>query len=224
MRRVRCEYCKKRFDGSVEKCPFCGTEHVAYKEGDSRLTWFRAHRYSVQNAPFMRFLARVIDVLLVVLLLEALFGRFLANYMGGTTALQILLPASALFQTLLEPIFLAQWGYTPGKRVLNIAVRNLAGEKKTFLDYFRRSFSVFFWGFGLLLPVVSLFTLYFSYVRVSHGEPTHWDENKETIVLQKKFSIWFAIIAVALIVVECYLFFELSHQIFSFHDSMIRNQ
>lgn len=222
MKMVRCDYCRKKFDCTKEECPHCGTKRIVYNEGDSRLVWFQAHRYSSQKAPFTRFLARVIDVLLLVLFTEFFFGPLLSRYMGGTMALQILVPIGTLLQLLFEPLCMTLWGYTPGKRILNIAVRNREGEKKSFAEYFRRSFMALFWGFGFLLPVVSLFTLYFSYVRVSHGEPTRWDEDENTIVLQKKFNLVVGILAVVVILLECFLFFNLSHEIFSFHDSMIR--
>lgn len=225
MRKMRrCTYCRKKFERTLEECPHCGTAHILYHEGDSRLTWFRAHGYTVQRAPFVRFLARVIDGLLFVLLLELVLGPLLSRFMGGTVALQILIPLGFVFEILLEPFFLTYLGYTPGKRILNIAVRDKVGEKLVFSDALRRSLSVFYWGFGLLLPVVSLFTLYFSYVRVAHDEPARWDEDKDVLVLQKKFNLLLGLLAVAVIAVECLIFFNLSHEIFSFHDSMIRKQ
>lgn len=222
MKTVRCKYCKKKFSADEEKCPFCGTEHAVFHQGDSRLKWFEAHEYSVQNAPFVRFLARVIDILLSVLLLEILLGPLLARYMGGTTALQILIPLGLVFQILTEPFFMIRFGFTIGKKVLGIAVRDLNGELKSFSGYFIRSLLVLIWGFGFLLPGISLFTLYFSYVRIANGEATKWDEDKETLVLQKKFDFFAVALAIVLIVLGCIAIFNFSHEIFSFHDSMIR--
>jgi len=222
MRTVRCKYCKKKFPADVEQCPFCGTERVVFHQGDSQLTWFKAHDYSVQSAPFVRFLARIIDILLSVLLIEVLLGPFLARYMGGVTALQILVPTGLVFQLLTEPFFMARFGYTLGKRLLGIAIRNRNGEKLSLVECFKRSLSVLLWGFGFLLPGISLFTLYFSYVRIANNEPSRWDENTDTLVLQRKFDLFTVLLALVLIALGCVAVFELSHEIFSFHDSMIR--
>lgn len=223
MKTKRCLYCKKRFDSEEEKCPFCGTERVVYKNGDSKLRWYESRQYAVRNAPFMRFLARCIDVLLHLLLVVLAFGPLVAPLMGGTTALQILILVAVFLSHLTEPVLMTTLGYTFGKRVLNIAVRNKSGEKLTFVENIKRSFGVLFWGFGLTAPLISIFTLYFSYVRVSHNEPTRWDEDKDIVVLQKKFDILVVLLAIVLIVLMCDIFFKLSRGMFSFHDSMIRN-
>ena len=132
------------------------------------------------------------------------------------------MPFGLVFQLLTEPFFMARFGYTLGKRILGIAIRNCNGEKLSLIEYFKRSLSVLLWGFGFLLPGISLFTLYFSYVRIANNEPARWDEDKDTLVLQRRFDLFVVLLAIALVVLGCVAVFELSHEIFSFHDSMIR--
>lgn len=223
MKKVtRCSYCKKRFDFSETRCPYCGTEHVRYHDGDSALTWFKAHHYSTQGAPFLRFLARVLDVLLTVLVLEVCLGSLLARYMGGTNALQLLLFAGTVCEILVEPIFLSVFGYTLGKRLFGIAVRNRNGEKLTFFCAFLRAVGVLFYGLGILAPVISLFTLYFSYMRVSHHEPARWDENRDIAVFHKKKNVLLFVLGIVCIALLCWGVFYVSRATFSFYDSMIR--
>ena len=222
MKMKKCLYCKKKFDANATECPFCGTKRIVYREGDSALKWYESRHYSVQNAPFMRFLARGVDVLLHLLLIVIFIGPILAPKMGGITALQILIPLSILLTHLTEPVLMTLFGYTLGKRLLNIAVRNEAGERMGLAENIKRSFGVLFWGLGLTAPLVSIFTLYFSYVRVAHNEPTRWDEDKNTLVLQKHYNLFVVAIGLAVAVLACVAFFKLSRGMFSFHDSMIR--
>ncbi len=222
MKMKRCLYCKKKFDSEVAVCPFCGTERVVYKDGDSKLKWFESRQYAVRNAPFMRLMARCFDILLHLLVLELAVGPYLAPKMGGVAVLQVLIPASVFLAHFSEPILMTFFGYTAGKRLFNIAVRNETGEKLTFVENIKRSFGVLFWGFGLTIPLVSIFTLYFSYVRVAHDEPTRWDEGKGTLVLQKRFHLLLALIGTVAVVLMCIAFFKLSRELFSFHDSLIR--
>lgn len=127
-----------------------------------------------QIRPWVRYWARMIDLLLFSLLLGFVIGIIYPPVLEiNDTLLGIILLFVYVF---VEPIMLTSWGTTPGKALLRVRLRKSTGDKPTYSEALSRSFSVWLRGFGLGIPLVSLITLITSYNKLTKKRITTWDE------------------------------------------------
>ena len=125
--------------------------------------------------PWIRLWARSIDLLILGLVVSIIMA-----YLTPTLFIEFKIVHSLLvlfLWFLIEPFVLSTWGTTVGKYLLNISVLDLNGCKPTLNNAFSRSFWVWCAGYGFGVPIVSLFTLYFSYQRLNNSGTTRWDKN-----------------------------------------------
>ena len=127
-----------------------------------------------QICPWVRYLARMMDILLFGLLSGLVLGIVYPPALGiNDTLLGIILLFIYVF---VEPIMLTSWGTTPGKAFLRVRLRKSTGDKPTFAEALSRSFSVWLRGFGLGIPLVSLITLITAYNKLTKNGITTWDK------------------------------------------------
>lgn len=127
--------------------------------------------------PWRRFLARMLDHSLCILLLDAFLVLGLRFTFGDdllSTLVQDYLAWGVQF--LLEPLLLATWGTTPGKWIFGLKVRNAHGGKLTFGEAAARLAVLFRYGEGWGIPIYQLYRNYKSYRACSDGEVLPWDE------------------------------------------------
>jgi hypothetical protein len=110
--------------------------------------------------PGVRFTARAIDWLLIWIAVGLLAPRLL-----------VLTP---LIWCPIEAWLLSRWGFTPGKWLLGIAVRDQEGRRPTFHDAFRRAAAVWTYGAGAYTPF-GLATAVMAYAQVKRKVPAYWD-------------------------------------------------
>ena len=110
--------------------------------------------------PGLRLVARLIDWLLVFLLIA------------------LALPRAAVLLSFLwfpvEALLLSRWGFTPGKWLLRIAVRDREGRRLAFREAFRRSALVWAYGVGADTPF-GLATAVLAYDGLKRKGTTYWD-------------------------------------------------
>lgn len=131
----------------------------------------------VVRHPWRRYLARLLDHSLCILLLNALLVLTL-RFTFGEGVLNTLVQNYLAWgvQFLLEPLFLSTWGTTPGKWIFGLKVRNADGGKLTFREAAARLSDLFWYGEGWSLPGYQLYRNYKSYRACSDGEILPWDE------------------------------------------------
>lgn len=131
----------------------------------------------VVRHPWRRYLARLLDHSLCVLLLDALLV-FTLRFTFGEGLLITLVQSYLAWgvQFLLEPHFLSTWGTTPGKWIFGLKVRNAHGGKLTFREAAARLSALFGYGEGWCLPGYQLYRNYKSYRACDDGEILPWDE------------------------------------------------
>lgn len=137
-----------------------------------------------------RFLARSFDVgwegILVVGALSFLVGYLsvelgLATVSGVTQWSRqpgnLLLVALACFPITLafDAVVYTVLGNTPGKALLGLRVINFDGKPLNFLAYAQRNARMWFSGYALGLPLLSLFTVAWQAYRLDRGEPAYYD-------------------------------------------------
>ena len=86
------------------------------------------------------------------------------------------LAVSFFLVVLLEAVSIALWGTTPGKALLRVRLRRRDGGRLTFRGSVERAFRVFVVGEGMLLPVVVVVCMAFSFQRLMSRGLTWWDE------------------------------------------------
>ncbi|MET1113921.1 MAG: RDD family protein [Comamonas sp.] len=81
----------------------------------------------------------------------------------------------------LEAGVFAFFGTTPGKSLLGVEVMTLDGQPLTPTQYLRRQLGVFWFGFALGLPIISLIAMVSHGLSLQMGEPTPYDVNRFTV-------------------------------------------
>lgn len=164
--------------------------------------------------PWVRFWARMLDIMLYSTILALLFPinanfsyltfKHLAfpwhQFIHQLAAWGLLSLAAYI---LFESILLAVCGTTLGKWLFKISLRDAQSQTLSFVTALKRTFLVYFRGFALLLPFISLITLIYAYAALSSSHTTSWDKECHTTISHQR--VGFLRIVVFLI-----LFFALS--------------
>jgi uncharacterized RDD family membrane protein YckC len=119
--------------------------------------------------PWTRFGARLVDQALTLLVLGAILVAIDPHLVDASAALVLPLGIP------IEAALLASWGYTPGKWLMRVTVRDALGRKLRFGQALRRGAAV--WTFGLAFnQSISWVTGLMSFRRLRRRGSTYWDE------------------------------------------------
>jgi len=143
--------------------------------------------------PKIRFLARFFDY--------ALFIFFLATvryFITGSTDVirhESFIPIQFFIWIPLEALLLYVWGTTPGKFFLKTKIIPKKRIKLDYMSALKRSFNVWFRGFGMGIPVINILCLMVAYQRLNFLQMTSWDRDEQTIVTHYPVGQWRIILA-----------------------------
>jgi uncharacterized RDD family membrane protein YckC len=137
--------------------------------------------------PWPRYWARFIDVSIEIgalsfilgMLAPSLFqsgGIFDSNGPAKNLAGIVLLPVALVVDALLYSLL----GNSLGKLILGIRVRHEDGRRLSLAAYLARNFRLYFYGLGIGIPLISLFTLISSHRRAARGELMSWDQANDS--------------------------------------------
>lgn len=186
-------------DGLV--CPFCATDM-------QRVNYY----------PWRRFLARWVDLILIMLgwtlLMALVLGAMLPSY-SESVAFQksiqffghplIAYPLMAALYILSEAGILSILGNTPGKKLYRIRLDYAGGIKPGFRVALRRTFMVWTVGMGFLAPVVNLYAFYMGHKRLSRTGVTLWDAEGDFQVSHQSwgflYTVWVVVVSALLYLV-----------------------
>ena len=132
------------------------------------------HRLS-QIKPGVRFFARYIDYMLFSFLFILLLSYFIPAFDFDEVIFGIL---SLFIWVFVETLLLITWGTTPGKWLLNIKIKTNDNKKPSLGLVFKRSIKVWFFGLGIGLPFITLFTLFCAYFELNKNKKTTWDQSE----------------------------------------------
>lgn len=93
------------------------------------------------------------------------------------------------FVFLLDALIYGIFKNTPSKALNGIRVTTASGTRLTFAEYLSRNFAVWFSGFGLGIPIVTIFTALAQYRRLVAGKPASYDEKMEYQVIRSNPGI-----------------------------------
>ncbi len=158
----------------------------------------------VRPRPWTRFWARIIDMGIfttLVLFLANVTGLYdtttLADPSQGNLAIQLAIPAAWIF---VEATLLFYFGTTPGKWLLAI---RLGREDKAPLGLgqaYRRSLSVWWRGYGIGLPPLSVLAFALSYMTLTTQDKTIWDAREDLRVEHGQVSTPATLIGTAIVI------------------------
>lgn len=129
--------------------------------------------------PWRRFFARWLDLFLYGVLWSA-FGMLVLRFNPPGGVFFGLLGRYLNYGTMLvvEPLLLSTWGYTPGKWIFGLQVKDIRGGKPTWTDALARTWGVFAKGEGFGIPIYNLYRYYKSYRACMDCETLPWEEER----------------------------------------------
>lgn len=152
-------------------------EMVRLEQGGVRFQSVERDALPTVNHPWRRFFARSLDFSLCRLLLDAVLALGFRTTAGDGLMWDLLMAYLTWgVQFLLEPLLLSTWGFTPGKWLFGLAVRNADGGKLTFSQAFGRLSALFGRGEGWGIPFYALYRNYKSMRALEEGEVLLWEE------------------------------------------------
>ncbi len=161
---------------------------------------------STYPRPWIRYFARMIDmwfgVILIaiawVILSPTTYDRILVDNGNDYIAALVLYT----IWLVVESMMVSTLGTTFGKWIFSSKVISVDGRKLKFSKALLRNFSMFFYGLGLMIPIVSLFALVNSFKELknqSYGGFTKWDIQTKSAVITAKLKP----IKIALLITFC---------------------
>lgn len=134
--------------------------------------------------PWRRYWARLLDQSLMILVCQVVQFQVLHWYAPPILpddGLQVVVSVvlGSLLLILVEPILLCTWGYTPGKWLLGLQVRQPDGRKPTWDQATQRTLMVLWRGQGLHIPLYELWRTWLCYVDYTDGKPLPWEKEAQ---------------------------------------------
>lgn len=149
--------------------------------------------------PWRRFLARSIDMLIIGSAWNIL-GRVTAGQIPliGTTSIIAGLLVTPII-LLLEAVFFANMGWTPGKKLLGVNLRMLDGSRPTMQQTGRRMVGLWWYGLGAGVPIVNLIAMARQYRRLRAGQVLGWDRERFEVLALAPGNLRFVLALVAMV-------------------------
>ena len=141
------------------------------------------------NHPWMRYLARGMDLgiyLLVIHLGVFLCFRSQVLMRMGTLLGWLFNTAMLGVMLLAEPLWLHYVGWTPGKWIFGLKLRNEKGEKLTLEEAFSRAGRVFREGYGFNIPFYGLWRHWKGYKCCDEARDCPWDGEEGFVYLREE--------------------------------------
>lgn len=168
--------------------------------------------------PWVRYVARHIDLGVCTLVFGLTFGVLLViGHLVGLTSDQQIQAMHQhkltslinivtgmlvlIFSMIAEAVMLHLFGYTLGKWLLNVKVRDNNGEKLTLNASFKRAFGVLFYGLGLGVPLINIYTQVCTYSDITTQGRTRWDKSAKLVVTHEPISYGRWIFAIFLLTI-----------------------
>jgi hypothetical protein len=144
--------------------------------------------------PWIRCLARFVDYSLFFLLL--LLSRKLFHGQLPFGKYEHLIPFEFFVWIPIEALLLSSWGTTPGKFFLKTKLKAGKRGKLDYMNALRRSFSVWFRGLGMGIPVLNFFCMLIAFNKLKLLRITSWDRDDHIVVTHYPIGRWRIYVAV----------------------------
>jgi uncharacterized RDD family membrane protein YckC len=149
--------------------------------------------------PWVRLWARMVDYTLFSYVFALFLIYFVPSFFEDPN--DLIFGVMSLFCWIfVETILLITWGTTPGKRILNIRIHANHDPRPTALHAFKRSLKVWFFGLGIGVPFITVFTLFCAYFELNKNKVCTWDKSEQFTITHLPLS-HYRIFATAFILV-----------------------
>lgn len=135
-----------------------------------------------QRRPFVRYAARLLDMAVFSFLAIGIGGSLLGLQLGANQAVLLELFLLALFVPV-EALVMGQFGTTPGKALMQVRVVREDGRPLDMATAMNRAVMVWWRGWGVGVPFVSLIALIVAFSKLMSEGRTTWDRDLRTRVL-----------------------------------------
>lgn len=143
-----------------------------------------AHIRSRQANPWIRLIARFFDYSLFFTLLHIVSSPISLPVLGR------LIPIEFMAWVPIETLLLTAWGTTPGKWLLCTKIKGVHGNRLSFRLALTRSFSIYFRGIGMGIPIINVLCMLNAFYRLRLFQSTTWDRQAGTIVIHHPLAKW----------------------------------
>lgn len=148
---------------------------------------------STKPAPWRRYFARMLDTMIFGFLFSVLLAASLAaldprlfdKFYGRNGLLHNGLLATLIvliFAMPFEALVIGLTGTSIGKWIFGVRITQASGRSIGLARAFGREVGVWFYGLGIGVPLVSLFTLIFSFIRLKDDGVARWDRERPWLV------------------------------------------
>ena len=151
--------------------------------------------------PVRRFIARTLDATIVTFIGSAVLRLGFRVNVGISLKMMAYCEIIFwLFEMLLEPLLLTSIGTTPGKWVMGLRVRDSKTKQKLELKQaYIRSLKLAWHGFGLMIPIFTVFKRVMSYLRCRINDTMPWDNGIDVeLVDENNVRVVLVIIAIVI--------------------------
>lgn len=170
---------------------------------------FHARMY-LERHPFRRYIARLIDLNLLIATVHFLFFFVLRFRFAVELLEHIITIGCVLLSIPLNALLLSRFGTTPGKWLMGIRVLSCNGNHMSFADAKNREWNVLRYGYGFHLPIYTYIRLIKSYKEYINTYENEWYGDSEIIYEDwTKFrKIMAAIVAVIYVILVLFTGFD----------------
>lgn len=156
---------------------------------------------SMENTrPCMRFWARNFDLMLhtiVIVIIWNLIHKESIRSIPNVVATVIV----TFIYILIDWLYMAILGTTPGKKILGIKVRTNDGMKLTNEVAFKRALMVWFRGMGVGVGIIQIIANIKGYQNLTRDNITTWDRDLDILVTHKRIGLIRLLICPVIVIV-----------------------
>jgi uncharacterized RDD family membrane protein YckC len=186
-----CIHCGTSLPSDARFCHACGKTVAHAPDTPTQLVGeVPASDTGPQIRPWVRYAARMIDVMIWAFPAGFLIGVFAPHLLGddpsGDYALGWLV---VLMWVFVEPLCLSVFGTTPGKWLLRIRLVCNGTQELSYGRALKRSVMVWWRGMGAGMPLIGLITLIVAYSKLKNQGRTSWDADGDFTVTHTKIGV-----------------------------------
>lgn len=204
-----CHKCGAQIQSISKFCNRCGDSVINNDQlhqdlkCTTKVSSTKHEEYLANNSPrpWVRFWARFIDVNIYsvfLVLFIAVFPDLL--YINENTNKNSLAMLVLLCGSFIEPIILTMFGTTAGKWLLRIRLVKGDNSKASFIEYLKRSLTIYFFGWCMGLPIFMFFTLTESFFSLKNNKITKWDKAGNFVVTHGEIGLLRLVVSTLVIV------------------------
>jgi len=223
---MRCPKCKRVWEDGAIFCTEDGSRLVPNIEEKVIVQSLKSSEYDAQHneeikknieaglqsrlnseniRPWVRYWARLLDYIIGIPLIAFIVAVVGYAILPSITNDIVKNEFSIAFLSLtiwrfIEAPLLSSWGYTPGKWLLKVMVRDNDGNKLTYKKALTRAVYVFVYGEALGVPIASMITWIIAYGKLTSNGITSWDRDGQIDVTHQKIGVFRAIVAIIVII------------------------